>query len=52
MKKWECVQVDHHMKIAEMIEKYQREGWQLHTYQASSISGQTAVKHYLLFVKD
>ena len=47
MKEHECVQVDHHKKIAKMIQEYLMNGWRLHTYQAT---GQAALtKHYLLF---
>jgi hypothetical protein len=33
MKKWTCVQVNHHNRIAEEIELRQDAGWKLHTYQ-------------------
>ena len=49
MKEYECVQVGHHKKIAEVIQEYLMNGWHLHTYQAT---GQAAlVTHYLLFEK-
>lgn len=57
MKKWECVQVTHHKAVGETIEKYQREGWHLFTYQAVGLpigaSGTvlSEIKHYLLFEK-
>jgi hypothetical protein len=47
MKEWECVQVSHHNKIAEVIENYQKDGWSLHTYQAQG--SPVLVNHYLLF---
>ena len=47
LKEYECVQVGHHKKIAEVIEEYQRKGWRLHTYQAQG--SPTLVNHYLLF---
>jgi hypothetical protein len=49
MKEYECVQVGHHKKVAEVIREYLMNGWHLHTYQAT---GQAAmVTHYLLFEK-
>jgi hypothetical protein len=49
MKEYECVQVSHHKKVAEVIREYLMNGWRLHTYQAT---GQAAmVTHYLLFEK-
>jgi hypothetical protein len=51
-KQYECVQVDHHNKIADVIKKYQEKGWSLHTYQAASVTGlMGAVAYYLLFEK-
>jgi hypothetical protein len=47
MKEYECVQVDHHKKIAGVIQEHLMNGWRLHTYQASGESG--AINHYLLF---
>jgi len=50
LKEWTCIEVGHHKNIAKRIEEYQREGWQLHTYQAT---GQAAlISHYLLFEKE
>ncbi|MGB5926456.1 MAG: hypothetical protein WBH01_10315 [Dehalococcoidia bacterium] len=49
MKEYECVQVDHHKKIAEVIQEYIMKGWHLHTYQATGQG--TTVTHYLLFEK-
>ena len=50
MKVYTCVQVNHHMEIAEKIREYMTKGWHLHTYQAT---GQGAlVTHYLLFEKE
>jgi hypothetical protein len=45
MKEYECVQVGHHKKIAEVIQEYIVNGWHLHTYQTS------VGHHYLLFEK-
>jgi hypothetical protein len=45
MKEYECVQVGHHKKIAETIQEYIVNGWNLHTYQTS------VGHHYLLFEK-
>ena len=50
MKEYECVQVNHHKKIAEVTQKYLMNGWKLHTYQATGQG--TLVTHYLLFEKD
>ena len=47
MKEYECVQVNHHKKIAETIQEYQVQGWRLHTYQATGQG--TLITHYLLF---
>jgi len=47
MKEYECVQVDHHKKIAEEIQKYIMKGWHLYTYQATYNGA--VVNHYLLF---
>jgi hypothetical protein len=49
MKEYECVQVDHHKKIAQVIHEHLLNGWHLHTYQAAGDSG--SIKHYLLFEK-
>ncbi|MGC1120218.1 MAG: hypothetical protein WBA22_03910 [Candidatus Methanofastidiosia archaeon] len=50
MKKYTCVKVEHHERIGQVIEDYQKEGWHLHTYQAQG--SPTLVNHYLLFEKD
>jgi len=51
LKEWECVQVGHHKKIGKAIEEYEREGWSLHTYQATGpYMGE--INHYLLFEKE
>jgi len=50
MKIYECVQVDHHKKIAAMIQEYIMKGWHLHTYQVGGDG--LAIHHYLLFEKD
>ena len=47
---WKCVEVGHHRKIAGLIAEYQREGWSLHTYQATGQA--TQVIHYLLFRRE
>ena len=52
MKRWECVQVDHHKNIGATIERYQNDDWHLHTYQACGTDlFFNSVKHYLLFEK-
>lgn len=50
MKEYLCVQVGHHKKIGHVLEDYQRDGWQLHTYQAQG--SPTMVNHYLLLERD
>jgi hypothetical protein len=50
MKEYLCVQVGHHKKIGRVLEEYQRDGWQLHTYQAQG--SPTMVNHYLLLEKE
>jgi hypothetical protein len=55
MKQYECVQVNHHKDVSPAIEKYQLEGWHLHTYQAAVANSSLftpVVYHYLLFEKD
>lgn len=47
MKDYICVQVDNHKEIGGTITKYQKEGWRLHTYQATGRD--IWIKHYLLF---
>ncbi len=47
MKEYECVQVNHHKEIAKVIKEYLKNGWNLHTYQATGLGGD--IKHYLLF---
>ena len=50
LKEYMCVQVGHHRNIAKTIEKWQRSGWRLHTYQvAGPYMGE--INHYLLFEK-
>ena len=47
MKEWMCVQVGHHNNVGKTIDKWQRNGWRLNTYQATGQA--TLVSHYLLF---
>ena len=49
MKRYECVQVNHHKEIGKIIEQYIADGWILHTYQVAGYG--TAFNHYLLFEK-
>jgi hypothetical protein len=49
LKEWKCVQVGHHKDIGETVEEWEKNGWRLHTYQATGYG--TDVKHYLLFEK-
>ena len=47
------MQVGHHEEIGQTIEAWEKQGWRLHTYQATGDVGPAAafVNHYLLFVK-
>ncbi len=48
LKEYVCIQVDHHKNIGKVCDKYQKEGWLLHTYQATGpYLGE--INHYLLF---
>ena len=49
VKEYECVQLNHHNKVANKIQEYLMNGWRLHTYQTAGIG--TDIKHYLLFEK-
>ena len=50
LKEWMCVQVKHHNDVASTIERFQKNGWRLHTYQ---VTGRDVwINHYLLFEKD
>ena len=49
MKEYECVRVDHHKKIAKVIQEYTMQGWRLHTYQATGLGAFLVILHYLLF---
>ena len=49
---YECVQLDHHNKIARVIEEHKKNGWHLLSYQVAPFSTSFgAVNHYLLFEK-
>ncbi len=50
LKEYDCVQITHHKRIAEVIEEYEDDGWRLHTYQAQGSA--TIVNHYLLFERE
>ena len=55
MKKYECVEVQHHKDVGRAIEEYLRNGWSLHTYQTAGMgAGPIAynVNHYLLFERN
>jgi len=55
MKEYECVQLNHHKDVGPTIMNYQKNGWQLHTYQATGIHwnmGANGVNHYLLFERE
>ncbi|MCW3975291.1 MAG: hypothetical protein NWE86_03495 [Candidatus Bathyarchaeota archaeon] len=47
MKDYICVQVENHKEIGKTITEYQKDGWRLHTYQATGRD--IWIKHYLLF---
>jgi len=49
LKEWECVELTHHKDISKTIEKWQKNGWNLHSYQATGRD--IWIKHYLLFEK-
>ncbi|MDH5663800.1 MAG: hypothetical protein OEY90_04970 [Candidatus Bathyarchaeota archaeon] len=49
MKEWECVEVKHHKDVGRTVEEWQRNGWCLHTYQATGRD--VWITHYLLFEK-
>ena len=54
MKQYECVQVNNHKDVGETIEKWQKNGWRLHTYQTAGMGAgpmSFTVNHYLLFEK-
>ena len=54
-KEYECVEVKQHKDVGKTIAEYQKNGWHLHTYQATGLSGgpiTSFVNHYLLFEKD
>jgi len=50
LKEYECVQVSHHKDVGKTLEEWQKNGWRLHTYQATGYG--MDVKHYLLFEKE
>ena len=49
MKEWQCIQLGHHEDIGKTIEKWESNGWRLHTYQAQGTP--SLVNHYFLFEK-
>jgi hypothetical protein len=53
LKKYECVEVEHHKDVGRTIEEWQKKGWRLHTYQTAGMGAAMAYKvnHYLLFEK-
>jgi len=52
LKKWECVQVNHHKSIGKTIEEWEQNGWQLNTYVCSGFGPGASVNHYLLFERE
>jgi hypothetical protein len=53
LKEYECVEVKHHEDVGRTIKEWQKNGWRLHTYQATGTVGLASafVNHYLLFEK-
>ncbi|MGD8565867.1 MAG: hypothetical protein PVF96_05925 [Candidatus Bathyarchaeota archaeon] len=49
MKEYTCVEVKHHKDIGEVIRDFAKNGWHLHTYQATGRD--VWINHYLLFEK-
>ena len=47
MKEYKCVQLNHHKKIAKVIQGHLVDDWRLHIYQATGQA--TLTTHYLLF---
>ena len=50
LKQWECVQVNHHKNVGQVIQEWESNGWTLHTYSTAQFRG-SEVNHYLLFNK-
>jgi hypothetical protein len=53
LKEYQCVEVKHHDDVGRTIKEWQKNGWRLHTYQATGTVGMATsfVNHYLLFEK-
>ena len=52
MREWECIQVNNHMDVGRVIEKWHEKGWRLHTYAcAGNATVVMGTNHYLLFEK-
>jgi hypothetical protein len=53
LKEYECVEIKHHKDVGRTIKEWQKNGWRLHTYQATGSVGPASafVNHYLLFEK-
>jgi len=51
VRRWECVQLDHHKDIGRKIEEWESNGWMLFTYTCAQFQN-TAINHYLLFLKE
>ena len=50
MKRYECIQLNHHKDIGKTIEDWEAKGWSFRDYEAVGTS--TMVNHYLLFEKE
>jgi hypothetical protein len=51
LKEWMFGQIKHHNDVANAIERFQKNGWRLHTYSCVGIGIGADVNHYLLFEK-
>jgi len=50
LEEYTCVEVNHHKKIANVINEYQKKGWYLHTYACAGVGFGTI--HYLHFERE
>lgn len=51
LKRWECIQVKHHLNVGRTTEEFESKGWTLHTYSAAHLRG-LEINHYLLFERN
>ena len=45
LKEWVCERVKHHKDLGQTIEEWKKNGWCLHTYQASGHAGGPGITH-------